>query len=222
MPDDFLTLLLRAGEDERTSLTLDEIEDNVLTFVAAGHETTARAVTWTLYCLAHDPESLARAQAEVDALDTAKPVAEWGDDLPWVTACFEETMRLFPPAAVILRELQADVSFGGYELEAGRNAYISQWVLHRHRTLWDEPNAFRPARMFGEARRKIDRFAYLPFGLGPRVCIGASFAMQEAHAMLATLLRRFEFTYAGAEMPKPVMRITVQPDNGMPMRLRRR
>ena len=222
VPDDFLTLLLQAGTDEKTRLTLDEIEDNVLTFVAAGHETTARAVTWTLYCLAHDPEAMARAQSEADALDTSKPVTEWGDDLAWNTACFEEAMRLFPPAAVILRELEDDVSFGGYELERGRNAYISQWVLHRHKTLWDEPNAFRPARMFGEARRKVDRFAYLPFGLGPRVCIGASFAMQEANVMLATLLRAFDFTYAGLEMPRPVMRITVQPDNGMPMRLRPR
>ena len=222
VPDDFLTLLLRAGQDERTRLTLDEIEDNVLTFVAAGHETTARAVTWTLYCLAHDPDAMERAQAEADALDTGAPVTGWGESLPWITACFEEAMRLFPPAAVILRELQDDVSFGGYELERGRNAYISQWVLHRHETLWDEPNSFRPARMFGEKRREIDRFAYLPFGLGPRVCIGASFAMQEANVMLATLLRAFDFTYAGMEMPRPVMRITVQPDNGMPMRLRPR
>ena len=222
VPDDFLTSLLRAGEDERTRLTLDEIEDNVLTFVAAGHETTARAVTWTLYCLAHDPESLERAQAEVDALDTALPAREWGKRLPWTTACFEEAMRLFPPAAVIIRELREDVDFNGYHIEKGRNAYISQWVLHRHRALWEAPDAFVPARMFGEARAKVDRFAYLPFGLGPRVCIGASFAMQEAAVMLAQLLRAFDFTYAGLEMPKPVMRITVQPDNGMPMRLAER
>lgn len=222
VPDDFLTLLLRAGEDERTRLTLDEIEDNVLTFVAAGHETTARAVTWTLYCLAHDPEALARAQGECDALDTDLPAREWSRALPWTMACFEEAMRLFPPAAVIIRELQEDVHFNGYHIEKGRNAYISQWVLHRHQNLWDEPNAFVPARMFGEARGEIDRFAYLPFGLGPRVCIGASFAMQEAAVMLALLVRAFSFTYAGMEMPKPVMRITVQPDNGMPMRLRPR
>ena len=222
VPDDFLTLLLRAGDSDATRLTLDEIEDNVLTFVAAGHETTARAVTWTLYCLAHDPEALERARAEADTLDTALPVTEWGRHLPWTTACFEEAMRLFPPAAVIIRELQDDVSFGGYELERGRNVYISQWVLHRHKTLWDAPNSFRPARMFGEERRAIDRFAYLPFGLGPRVCIGASFAMQEAHVMLALLLRGFDFTYDGMEMPRPVMRITVQPDNEMPMRIRPR
>ena len=222
VPDDFLTLLLRAGESEETRLTLDEIEDNVLTFVAAGHETTARAVTWTLYCLAHDAEALERAKAEVDALDTDRPAREWGRALPWVTACFEEAMRLFPPAAVIIRELQDDVTFGGYHLEKGRNAYISQWVLHRHQTLWERPNAFVPTRMFGEARKRIDKYAYLPFGLGPRVCIGASFAMQEAAVMLALLLRAFDFSYAGMEMPKPVMRITVQPDNGMPMRLKAR
>ena len=222
VPDDFLTLLLSAGEDDATRLTLDEIEDNVLTFVAAGHETTARAVTWTLYCLSFDADALARARGEADALDMSLPAREWGRALPWITACFEEGMRLFPPAAVILRELQEDISFNGYELEKGRNAYISQWVLHRHKTLWENPNAFDPERMFGENRKRIDRFAYLPFGLGPRVCIGASFAMQEAHVMLATLLRAFDFSYGGMEMPRPVMRITVQPDNGMPMRLRER
>ncbi|MDD9910232.1 MAG: cytochrome P450 [Ahrensia sp.] len=218
VPDDFLTLLLRAGKGEDGALTLDEVEDNIITFIAAGHETTARALGWTLYLLDNDDDARARAEAEADALDTSRPPENWGKDMPWITACFEEAMRLYPPAAVILRRLREPIKFGEYDIPAGVNVYISPWVLHRHTTLWNEPDAFVPQRFFGEARKSVGRFAYLPFGLGPRVCIGASFAMQEAQIILAVLLRRLRFSYVGDRPPWPVLKITVQPDNGMPMR----
>ena len=127
-------------------------------------------------------------------------------------------MRLYPPAAVILRRLKDPIDFGEYQIPKGVNVYISPWVLHRHTTLWDEPDAFVPERFFGDARKEIGRFDYLPFGLGPRICIGASFAMQEAQIILALLLRNLRFEYAGDRPPWPVLKITVQPDNGMPMR----
>ncbi len=217
VPDDFLTLLLRAGDDESGALTLDEVEDNVITFIAAGHETTARALGWTFYLLGNDQEALKRAEAEADAVDISLPPEEWGKQMPWITACFEESMRLFPPAAVILRRLCKPIDFGEYQIPVGVNAYVSPWVLHRHRTLWEQPDAFIPERFFGEARNEIGRFDYLPFGMGPRVCIGASFAMQEAQIILALLLRNFRFNYAGDRPPWPVLKITVQPDNGMPV-----
>ncbi len=223
VPEDFLTLLLQAGDSETGRLTIDEIEDNIITFIAAGHETTARALAWTLYLLAHDQKARGRAEAEVDALDMDKiPPQDWGNHLPWLTACFEESMRLYPPAAVILRRLTRDISFGEYEIPSGTNVYVSPWVLHRHSTLWENPAQFQPDRFYGENRSKIDRFAYLPFGLGPRVCIGASFAMQEAQIILALLLRRFRFDYTSDRQPWPVMKITIQPDNGMPMNMQLR
>ncbi|MEM8750753.1 MAG: cytochrome P450 [Pseudomonadota bacterium] len=223
VPEDFLTLLLKAGESEKDRLTIEEIEDNIITFIAAGHETTARALAWMLYLLAHDEEARARVEAEVDALDTETlPPEKWGAQLPWLTACFEETMRLFPPAAVIIRRLAADIDHGDYQIPAGTNIYVSPWVLHRHTTLWDDAAAFRPERFFGKNRSKIDKYAYLPFGMGPRVCIGASFAMQEAQIILALMLKRFRFDYSAARKPWPVMKITIQPDNGMPMRFHRR
>ena len=223
VPEDFLTLLLRAGESEKERLSIEEIEDNIITFIAAGHETTARALTWMFYLLSHDQTARERAEAEADVLDIDGIAPEkWGEQMPWITACFEETMRLFPPAAVVLRTLTDDVEFGEYQIPKGTNIYVCQWVLHRHTTLWEDPAAFRPERFFGDNRKSIGRFEYLPFGMGPRVCIGASFAMQEAQIILAIMLRRFRFDYNAAKKPWPVMKITIQPDNGMPMRMSKR
>ena len=220
VPDDFLSLLLRAGENDKNRLSMEEIEDNIITFIAAGHETTARALSWTLYLLAHDKDAQERCEQETDALNMEDtPPHEWGEKLPWITACFEESMRLFPPAGVIQRRLIADIDHGEYQIPAGTSIYVSPWVLHRHETLWEDSSAFKPERFFGKARKKINRFAYLPFGLGPRVCIGASFAMMEAQIILALLLRNFRFEYNGDKKPWPVMKITIQPDNGVPMKI---
>lgn len=220
LPEDFLTLLLRTRDDANDPLTIDEIEDNIITFIAAGHETTARALAWTLYLLSFDQKARTRCQNEVDALDIdGSPPEQWGEHLPWVTACFEESMRLFPPAAIVSRNLDADIQFDGHEILAGSQIVASPWVLHRHKTLWERPEEFHPQRFFGENRDQIDRFSYLPFGLGKRVCIGARFAMQEAQIILALLLRSFEFSYEEERLPWPVMKVTVQPDNGIPMRI---
>jgi cytochrome P450 len=220
VPEDFLTLLLRAGDNDKDRLTIEEIEDNIITFIGAGHETTARALTWMFYLLSHDTAARERAEAEADALDMeGLPPENWGDEMPWITACFEEAMRLFPPAPVILRTLTDDIDFGEYQIPKGTNIYVSQWVLHRHTTLWDDAAEFKPDRFLGESRKSIGRFDYLPFGMGPRVCIGASFAMQEAQIIAAIMLRRFRFDYSAAKKPWPVMKITIQPDNDMPMRI---
>ncbi|MEM9734938.1 MAG: cytochrome P450 [Pseudomonadota bacterium] len=219
VPSDFLTLLLQAGEEGDAPLTMDEVEDNIITFIAAGHETTARALAWTLYLLSQDSDARQRCEAEADALDTSQPGQDWAEQAPWIMACFEEAMRLFPPAPLIARESIQDFKLGDISIAKGMAIMTSPYVLHRHQLLWDNPALFNPHRFYGEARKAIDRFAYLPFGMGPRVCIGQRFAMQEAVIILVELLRTLRFDYAADKAPWPIMRITIQPDNGMPMRV---
>jgi len=145
-------------------------------------------------------------------------------------ACFEETMRLFPPAPFIAREAIEEDVFGDVTIPAKSVLFLNTWQLHRHKTLWEKPDAFMPERFMDEARDKIDRFQYLPFGVGERVCIGQRFgvcigqrfAMQEAAILIALLARNYRFDYAGVEVPWPKLRITIQPENNMPMRVTKR
>lgn len=223
VPQDFLTLLLQAGENDDGGLTLDEVEDNIITFIAAGHETTARALAWTLYLLSKDHGARDRCETEADAVDTEQPPENWAEQAPFITACFEESLRLYPPAPMIARQVTEHFTLHGKEQDyqpfPGLAVITSPYVLHRHETLWERPNTFDPSRFMGDARKSIDRFAYLPFGMGPRICIGQRFAMQEAVIILVELLRAARFDYAADKEPWPLMRITIQPDNGMPMRV---
>ena len=220
-PQDFLTLLLKAeGPD---GLTRAEVEDNIITFIGAGHETTARALGWTLWLLAKAPEELARVEAEIDsAWDGLGDPQTWLEKLPFTRAAFEEALRLYPPAPSINRSPVKDDHYGELELPAGSNVLVMPWVIHRHRKYWSNPDAFDPSRFHPENRDKIDRFQYLPFGAGPRICIGASFAMQEAVIVLAILLKQFRFEPFAAHTPWPVQKLTTQPEGGLPMRVRLR
>ena len=225
-PDDFLTLLLeKTGPD---GLTMEEIEDNILTFIGAGHETTARALAWTLYCVANSPHIREAMEAEIDGVlaSSAEPVA-WLDLMPNVRAAFEEAMRLYPPAPSINRASIADDEWTSpsgerVEIPAGITVLIMPWTLHRHALYWDKPRAFMPERFLPENRGKINRFQYLPFGAGPRVCIGATFALQEAVIALAVMMHRFRFDLTDETNPWPVQKLTTQPQGGLPMRVTRR
>lgn len=217
VPDDFLTLLLR--QEGPDGLTREEIKDNIITFIGAGHETTARALGWTLYCLANSARDLEIIEEELDAFfagDVSAP-QHWLDTLPKTRAAFEEAMRLYPPAPSINRAAIADDRYGDVEIKAGVTVLVMPWTLHRHRGLWDNPTAFIPQRFWPENRAKIDKFQYLPFGAGPRICIGATFALQEAVIALAILLHRFRFTCTADCKPWPVQKLTTQPAGGLPM-----
>ena len=131
-------------------------------------------------------------------------------------------MRLYPPAPSINRAAIADDRYGDITIPAGTTVLIMPWTLHRHRRLWDNPTAFVPSRFWPENRDRIDRFQYLPFGAGPRICIGAIFALQEAVIALAVMLRRFRFVCTNECKPWPVQKLTTQPDGGLPMRVQRR
>ncbi|MDX8522253.1 cytochrome P450 [Mesorhizobium dulcispinae] len=221
VPQDFLTLLLKAeGPD---GLTRAEVEDNIITFIGAGHETTARALGWTIYCLAEAPWERDRIEREIDAVLAREPdPTKWLDAMPLTRAAFEEALRLYPPAPSINREPIEPETWNGLYIPKYAAVLVMPWVVHRHRKLWDRPDAFMPERFHPENRDRIDRFQYLPFGAGPRVCIGASFAMQEAIIALAILLSRFRFDVTSETRPWPVQKLTTQPQGGLPMQVSRR
>ncbi|TIV71254.1 MAG: cytochrome P450, partial [Mesorhizobium sp.] len=218
VPQDFLTLLLKAeGPD---GLTRSEVEDNIITFIGAGHETTARALGWTIYCLAEAPWERDRVEREIDAVLAREPdPTKWLDAMPLTRAAFEEALRLYPPAPSINREPIEPETWNGLYIPKYAAVLVMPWVVHRHRKLWDKPDAFMPERFHRENRDRIDRFQYLPFGAGPRVCIGASFAMQEAIIALAVLLSRFRFDVTSETRPWPVQKLTTQPQGGLPMQV---
>ncbi len=222
VPTDFLTLLL-TSEDDGVNISPDEVTDHLLSFIGAGHETTARGLAWLFYLLANDAAARDRLEQEIDEFDMAAiPAHKWDAHLPFTLACFKEAMRLFPPAPFIFREANQSDHYVGYDIPADSTLSVNAWILHRHRSLWDHPDAFIPERFLPDAARPIDRFQYLPFGVGPRICIGQSFAMKEAVILIAMMVKNYRFEYAVNDAPWPLMRITIQPENGMPMRAARR
>jgi cytochrome P450 len=216
---DLLDLLLRA-QDPATARQMNtaELRDNLLTFIVAGHETTALTLAWALYLSAFDPavQEAARDEARA-ALQGRAATAEDLPNLPLTRQIVDEALRLYPPAAFLSRTAQARDTLLGREVRKGDTVILPIYALHRHHVLWQDPDAFRPARFDGGA--KVDRFAYLPFGDGPRICIGASFALQEAVIILATLLSRFRFIRIPGRDPKPVMILTLRPQGGVWLRV---
>jgi cytochrome P450 len=220
-PEDLLTALLRARDSEGGGkLSEREVSANILTLILAGHETTARALGWTLHLLSRTPWYQEKIRAEAQAFDLSDP--DWQDRMPWTRAVFDEAMRLYPPAPTFLRVPVKDDVIAGFEVPAGSMIAISPYIVHRHRRLWDDPEAFRPERFLPGAREKIDRFAYLPFGGGPRICIGAAFAIQEALIALAVMLRDWEAQPADLAEPIPTHRITLRSRGGIRLRMVKR
>jgi cytochrome P450 len=223
-PSDLLTLLLKAADPETGQGLGDaEVRANIGTFIGAGHETTANALSWSLYLLSQAPDVRARVEREVDEVAGARAFV--ADDLPrlaFTRAVVDEAIRLYPPAPLMTRAAIADDFIGNMRIPKGSMVAIAPWVLHRHRRLWDAPDAFDPDRFMPERRGAIDRFAYLPFGVGPRVCIGASFALQEATVVLAGIARAVRLDLVEGHRVRPVQRVTLRPQGGLPMRVNSR
>lgn len=220
-PDLLATLLATQRDSPAPTFDEEELRSNLLLFLFAGFESTAKALTWALYLLAIDPEWRERTEAEVDREmpDGAFPAGGTGR-FPMVRAVLEETMRLYPPIASIHRQAVCGDRLCGEDIEPGTLVCVSTWLLHRHRMLWQEPDAFDPARFMPGAREQIDRYAYLPFGLGPRTCIGAGFAMSESVILLATLLRSLRFEHVPGKAVEPIQRVTLRPRTRLRMRVR--
>jgi len=208
---DILTLLLRAQDPESgEKLSDSDVAGSIITFIGAGHETTANTLAWTLFLLAKHPSALAAVQAEIDRADS-RELTTWPDKLVVTRAVVEEAMRLYPPAPVISRTAIAADVLGGVKVPKGSTIIVSPYIVHRHKTLWSEPDYFRPERFMPGFRERIPEFAYLPFGAGPRICIGQRFSQLEAIVVLATLLRSLRFTMPKSRLAFPVHRVTLRP-----------
>jgi cytochrome P450 len=220
-PRDLLTLLLEA-EQVDDGLAPDEVKANIATFIAAGHETTANTLAWSLFLLSFAPEWRERLEREIDETQKDDPATAPLDRLVVTKAVIEEALRLYPPASSITRQPIGEDRVAGHKVDARTRIVISPWVLHRHRRLWNEPDRFDPSRFLPDVRSRIDRFAYLPFGAGPRICIGSGFALQEAIIVLAAIARHFRLDLEPGHEVRPVQRVTLRPQGGLPMILRRR
>jgi cytochrome P450 len=210
---DLLDLLLAARDPESgQALSQAEVRDQCSTMIVAGYETTARLLFWATYLLSLDVAEQERLRAELAVFPPAR-VSNLDDLLNWprLRQVLFEALRLYPPAAYVSREAIENDVVAGEPVRVGMQAWISPWVLHRHRKHWDNPTAFTPDRFAGKLSPWSGGGAFLPFGAGPRICIGATFAMTEAHIMLATLLSRFRVTLGTARPVLPVARITTAP-----------
>ena len=192
------------------------IAANLGTFAAAGHETTAKALTWALFLLARRPEWQARIRAEAESVAGRGPIeAQHIDALEITRQVFEEAMRLYPPAPVLTRQAVEPVTIGTHHFEAGATIIVPIFAIHRHRKLWSAPDRFDPARFEKARAQSYLRTQYMPFGFGPRICIGMTFAMIEGTLLLAMLVRAMEFSTRRDHLPEPLSRVTLRPRGGM-------
>ena len=220
--DDLLAMLMSASDEETgESMTDRQLRDEVMTMLMAGHETTANALTWTWYLLARHKDVAERLRAELDSvLGGRTPTVEDLPRLTYTKMVIEESMRLYPPAWVVERRCLSDDVIGGVKIPARSIVLLSSYVTHRHPGMWDEPESFDPKRFHPEAPRERHRFAYFPFGGGPRVCIGGSFAMLEARLVLATLAQRYELEMVESFPVELYPSVTLRPRQGLAMRVR--
>ena len=216
-----LAMLRSVTDDTGAGLTAQEIRDQIVTFIVAGHETVASAMTWAWALVAGNPEVQDRLCAEAESVlgDRAVTFADLAR-LPYARAVLDETLRLYPPAWLITRKsLQADV-LGGHDIPAGALIILSPWLLHRHPLVWTDPGEFRPERFL---ESEVERTSFIPFGAGPRLCIGRDFSYVEGVAMLSSLARRYRFEYPeGTRLPLADPLVTIRPVGGLPIRVIRR
>jgi cytochrome P450 len=217
-PADLLSTLI-AARDETTGETMDDhqIRDEVMTFLVAGHETTANGLAWTWYLLSTHPLVARRLRDELRATLAGRDIgADDVDKLTYTKAVVQEALRLYPPVAAIGREASCDDEIGGFRIPARSTVLISPWVSHRNPEFWLAPEAFDPERFLPGAPEH-SRLAYLPFGAGPRQCIGAGFALQEAVIALAALAAQFEPALIPGQKIEPQLGVTLRPRHGLVM-----
>jgi cytochrome P450 len=231
---DLLDILMTARAEDGTALTDEEVAAELATFLLAGHETSANALSWTLALLSAFPAARARLEEEVDwVLGGREPEAADVARLPWTASVISEAMRLYPPAWTIERNAVVDDNVAGVDVPAGSLVTISPYLIHRHPEFWPDPAGFDPARFLPAdhvnqaavtrpSGAERPRYAYIPFGGGRRACVGQSFAELETALVLAAITQRYRLELTALGVPKPVANITLRPGRGLPMRLTRR
>ncbi|MCA9603650.1 MAG: cytochrome P450 [Polyangiales bacterium] len=214
---DFLGMLLDARDPETgAGMTDTQLRDEVATMLLAGHETTANLLTWAFYLLSEHPEARARVEAEIDAvLPPGAPFElEHLAKLEYTGRVLQETLRLYPPAWIIERFVEHDDEIGGYWIPAGSTVLLPTWLVHRRADFWRDPGRFDPDRFLSPPTH---RFAFMPFGGGPRLCIGRDFAVMEARVALATIVRRVRLDLVKGHPVKAAPEVTLRPRHGMRM-----
>lgn len=223
-PQDILSSLIAARDADGSGFSENELVDQIAVMFLAGHETSASALSWALYLIAQDRGVQARMHAE-----TELAFGQEGGFAPrhfkflkLTRDAFRETLRLYPPVSFVPRDITVPEKIRNKEMKKGSAVFISLWLLHRHRDIWKDPDVFDPDRFSREDEKEAIRAAYMPFSQGPRVCLGASFALQEAAIILSMIARHYEIEPVEGHVPKPVARLTLRSENGIRLRLRKR
>lgn len=218
---DLLSMLLLSEYDDGTVMDDKEIRDQLVTLFSAGHETTSNALSWTWYLLSQHPEALAKLHHELDTVLTGRtPTMADLADLPYTEMVVKESMRIYPPAWLLnVRQANEEVTIGDYTLPKDATIMVSPYVMHHHPTYFPEPMRFEPERFLPEYEEMMPKFAYFPFGGGPRICIGNAFAMMEAQLIVATMAQKFRFELEPGQQVQPNAQITMSPLNGLKMRI---
>ena len=221
---DLLSMLLMAvDEQDGGQMTNKQVKDEAMTLFVAGHETTANALAWTFYLLGQHPEVEQKLADEIQAaLEGRLPTLADLPKMPYLEMVVKEAMRLYPPAWTVSREAQADFEVGGYSIPKGSIIMMSMYVVHHDGRYWDQPDTFLPERFAAANEENIPKYAYFPFGGGPRVCIGNQFAMMEAQLVLATILQRYHLSLIEGQQIKLNPLVTLRPEPDIQMRINRR
>jgi cytochrome P450 len=216
---DVLSMLLAARDEDGAPMSDKQVRDEAMTLMLAGHETTANALSWTFHLLSRHPKERETMEKELDALGR-NPTYEDLAKLPYTLAVFKESMRLYPPAYMVARRAIEDVMLGEHQIKKGAICFISVIGIHHRPDVFADPERFDPTRFLGDQEKQLPRCSYLPFGAGPRICIGNHFALMEGHVLLATIARQARFDAATPKAKvdlEPL--VTLRPKGGLPMRV---
>lgn len=219
-PNDFLQSLLEVRNPTGKPLSRELLRNNLFAFFFAGHETTALALSWALYLCACDEKVQDRVRQEAHTVLAGASASALNSGLSYTQQVIEEALRLYPPAGMIVRNARCEDEVCGKRIHRGDYVFLPIYALHRHRDYWEQPNVFDPERFSQANKSGRDRFQFLPFGAGPRICLGASLAIMQSKIILAVILSRFSVSPVNGPQPQPQLIVTLRPKDGIYLELK--